>query len=140
MQNIVRAIRDCDSSIKVAATGYADALRVGSVNPMLVPEIASKAEADVAMIDTAVKDGRSLFTFLNVSQLGRFVDAAHDQGLLAALAGCLKKEDLPKIYDLGADVVGLRGAACVGGDRVNGRISREKVRVLVETVRRLEKH
>ena len=138
-RSVTRAVRDFDSSIKVVITGYADASRVGSVNPMLIPDITHKAQADIAMIDTAVKDGKNLFTFLTINQLRSFVDAAHDHGLKAALAGSLKKEDLPAVYALGADVVGLRGAACTHGDRVDGRITRETVRELVEVVRRIEK-
>jgi uncharacterized protein (UPF0264 family) len=139
MQNVTKAVKDCNPSIKVVATGYADAKRIGSVNPMLIPDITHKAEADIAMIDTAVKDGKNLFTFLTINQLRSFADAAHDYGLKAALAGSLKKEDLPAVYALGADVVGLRGAACTHGDRVDGRITRETVRELVEVVRRIEK-
>jgi uncharacterized protein (UPF0264 family) len=138
-RSVTRAVRDFDSSIKVVITGYADASRVGSVNPMLIADITHKAQADIAMIDTAVKDGKNLFTFLTINQLRSFVDAAHDHGLKAALAGSLKKEDLPAVYALGADVVGLRGAACTHGDRVDGRITRETVRELVEVVRRIEK-
>jgi uncharacterized protein (UPF0264 family) len=139
MQNVTKAIKDCNFSIKVVATGYADAERIGAVNPLFVPDIARKAEADIAMVDTAVKDGKPLFAFLTSDQLRSFVNAAHDYGLKAALAGSLRKEDLPAVYALGADVVGLRGAACTQGDRVGGRITRENVRVLVEAVRRLEK-
>lgn len=139
MQNVTRAVRDWNSSVKVVATGYADAERIGSVNPMLIPDIAHRAQAGVAMIDTGIKDGKNLFTFLKINQLRSFVDAAHDHGLKAALAGSLKKEDLPAVYALGADVVGLRGAACTKGDRINGRITRETVSELVGVVRRLEK-
>jgi uncharacterized protein (UPF0264 family) len=139
MQNVKRAVRDCNSSIKVVATGYADSERIGSLNPMLIPDIAHRAEVAIAMIDTAVKDGKNLFTFLPIDQLRRFVNAAHDYGLKAALAGSLKKEDLPAVYALGADMVGLRGAACTHGDRVDGRITRETVRELVEVVRRIDK-
>jgi uncharacterized protein (UPF0264 family) len=138
MQNVARAVKDCDSSIKVVTTGYADAKRIGSVNPLLIPAIAHKANADIAMIDTAVKDGKNLFAFLTRNQLESFVNAAHDLGLKAALAGSLKKEDLPAIYALGADIAGVRGAACTHGNRVEGRITRETVRELVEIVRRAE--
>jgi uncharacterized protein (UPF0264 family) len=109
------------------------------VNPLLVPDIGREAKADVAMIDTAVKDGKNLFAFLTTDQLIRFVNAAHAYGLKAALAGSLRKEDLPAVYALGADIVGLRGAACTNGDRVNGRITRKTVRALVETMKRIEK-
>jgi uncharacterized protein (UPF0264 family) len=139
MQNVVKAAKECNPSIKVVATGYADAERVGAINPLLVPEIAHKAQADIAMLDTAIKDGKNLFTFLTMPQLRSFVDAAHNYGLKVALAGSLKKEDLPAVYALDADVAGLRGAACTLSDRVNGRITREKVRELIELVKRAEK-
>ena len=139
MQNVVKAAKDFNPSIKVVASGYADAVRISTVDPSLVPEIAHEAKADIAMIDTAVKDGKSLFNFLTQPQLRRFVDSAHGYGLKAALAGSLQKEDLPMVHSLGADIAGLRGAACTLSDRVNGRITREKVRKLVEVVKCVEK-
>jgi uncharacterized protein (UPF0264 family) len=138
MQNIVRASRSYDPSVKVVATGYADAERVGALNPLFVPEIVRKAEADVAMIDTAMKDGESLFSFLSAGQLKEFVREAHDNGSIVGLAGSLKKEDLSKLYSVGVDIVGLRGAVCPLGDRVKGRIEKQKVVELVEIKKRLE--
>jgi uncharacterized protein (UPF0264 family) len=138
MQGVTKAAKDFNPSIKVVASGYADAARTTTVDPLLVPEIAYKAQADIAMLDTAVKDGKSLFTFLAQPQLQRFVDAAHDYGLKAALAGSLQKEDLTVVHALGADVAGLRGAACTFSDRVNGTITREKVRELVEVVKHVK--
>ena len=138
MKCVTKAVTDYNSSIKVVVTGYADAERICSVNPLLVPQVALEADADVAMIDTAIKDGKNLFTFLSTEQLRSFVNAAHNQGLKAALAGSLRKEDLHLIYALGADVVGLRGAACTHKDRIEGRVTRESVKTLAETVKRIE--
>ncbi len=139
MKCITKAVKDFKPSIKVVVSGYADAARTITINPLLVPKVAVDAQADICMIDTAIKDGKSLFTFLTKSQLQSFVNEAHNKGLKAALAGSLQKEDLPEVYALGADVAGLRGAACTPGDRVNGQITREKVRELVEVIRRAEK-
>lgn len=139
MRNVTKAAKEYNPSIKVVASGYADAGRISTVDPLLVPKIAHEAQADIAMIDTAIKDGKSLFTFLTKPQLRHFVEATHNYGLKAALAGSLKKEDLPLVHALGADVVGLRGAACTLSDRVNGEITREKVRELVEVLKRAEK-
>lgn len=139
MQNVTKAAKDYNSSIKVVTSGYADADRISTVDPLLVPKIAHEAKADIAMIDTAIKDGKNLFSFLTKPQLQRFVEEAHNYGLKAALAGSLQKVDLPVVYALGADVVGLRGAACTFSDRVNGRITREKVQELVAVVKRAEK-
>jgi uncharacterized protein (UPF0264 family) len=139
MRNVTKAAKEYNPSIKVVVSGYADAARVSTVDPLLVPKIAREAQADIAMLDTAIKDGKNLFTFLTKPQLQRFVDAAHSYGLKAALAGSLQREDLPAVYALGADVAGLRGAACTLSDRVNGQITREKVHELVEIVKHAEK-
>jgi uncharacterized protein (UPF0264 family) len=139
MRNVTKAAKEYNPAIKVVASGYADASRVSTVDPLLVPEIAYEAKADIAMLDTAIKDGKSLFTFLTKSQLRSFVDAAHSYGLKVALAGSLQKEDLPEVYALGADVAGVRAAACTLSDRVNGQITKEKVQELAEIVKRAEK-
>ena len=139
MQNVVKAAKDFNSSVKVVVSGYADAERISTVYPLHVPKIAYAVQGDIAMIDTAIKDGKNLFDFLTKSQLQRFVDEAHSYGLKAALAGSLRKEDMPIICALDADVVGVRGAVCTLSDRVNGQITREKVRELVEVVRQTEK-
>ena len=138
LQNVNKAAKECNPKIKVVAAGYADAERIGALDPLLIPEIASKAQVDLAMIDTAVKDGKNIFNFLTVKQLENFVDGAHKLGLEAALAGSLRKQDLPMVYCLGADVAGLRGAACTDSDRDNGQITRKLVQELVETVKQAE--
>jgi (5-formylfuran-3-yl)methyl phosphate synthase len=139
MESIIKAAKEYEPSIKVVLSGYADSARISTVDPLLVPRIVCEAQADIAMLDTAIKDGKSLFTFLTKAQLKSFVNEAHSYGLKAALAGSLQKEELPMVYELGADVVGLRGAACTLSDRVNGQITREKVHALVEVVRNAEK-
>jgi hypothetical protein len=138
LQKVNRAAKECNPKIKVVAASYADAERVGALNPLLIPEIASKAEVEVAMLDTAVKDDKNLFNFLTSRQLADFVNSSHKFGLEAALAGSLKKRDLPVIYGLGADIAGSRGAACTNNDRVKGQITEKQVRELVETLEQAE--
>jgi uncharacterized protein (UPF0264 family) len=50
----------------------------------------------------------------------------------------VKEEQLPILAKLGCDVVGVRGAACVGGDRDLGSIKRDRVARLREIVANLE--
>src|SRR5438132_1455808 len=59
---------------------------------------------------------------------GRPLGAAHGAGLFACLAGSLRGADFATACALGADVVGVRGAACVGGR--TGRVSRARVTAL----------
>jgi uncharacterized protein (UPF0264 family) len=138
LHNVNRAAKEYNPKIKVVATGYADAERIGAIDPLLVPEIAYRALIDVAMIDTAVKDGKNLFTFLTNKQLEKFVNSSHKFGLEAALAGSLKKQDMKAVYGLGADIAGSRGAACTNNDRIKGQITEKQVRDLVKTLKQAE--
>src|SRR5256886_12785688 len=56
-----------------------------------------------------------LFAVESPAGVAAWVAAAHAAGLFAALAGGLCGPDLARARSLGADVVGVRGAACVGG-------------------------
>ncbi|MGO8807214.1 MAG: (5-formylfuran-3-yl)methyl phosphate synthase [Candidatus Bathyarchaeia archaeon] len=138
LQNVKRAAKGCNPTIKVAAAGYADAQRIDALDPLLIPQIAFKAQVDVAMLDTGVKDGKNLFNYLSETQIKKFVDDSHHFGLEAALAGSLQKEDLPVIYQLGADIAGLRGAACTKGDRVKGKMKKALVQELAKVIKRAE--
>lgn len=134
LQQVCRAAKEYNPQVKVAAAGYADAQKIGSLNPLLIPDVVHKAEADIAMLDTAVKDGTSLFNNLSTKQLQLFVNSAHELDLQVALAGSLRRQDLPVIYALGADIAGLRGAACTGSDRNRGHITRGLVTELCEVL------
>ena len=60
--------------------------------------------------------------------LDAWVSEARDAGLIVALAGQLTADDLPFARDAGAEIAGVRGAACDGGR--TGRVSADKVRML----------
>ena len=139
LEQAKKAVKDFNPLIKIVATGYADAKKVGTLDPSLIPEIAYQSKIDIAMLDTATKDGTNLFSHQNDKQLKTFVDSSHSYGLQVALAGALRKQDLRSVYALGADIVGLRGAACTSSDRNNGYIARTLVAELKEEVKQLQK-
>ncbi|MFE1025760.1 (5-formylfuran-3-yl)methyl phosphate synthase [Streptomyces sp. NPDC058818] len=122
MRGVVRAVKDYRADAFVVASGYADAHRIGCVNPLALPDIARRSGCDAAMLDTAVKDGTRLFDHLPPDVCAQFVRRAHDAGLLAALAGSVKVGDLGELTRIETDIVGVRGAVCEGGDRDAGRI------------------
>lgn len=122
MQGVVRAVKDHRPDAFVVASGYADAHRIGSVNPLALPDIAHRAGCDAAMLDTAIKDGTRLFDHVSPDACAEFVRRAHAADLLAALAGSVKAADLGTLTRIGTDIVGVRGAVCEGGDRTAGRI------------------
>ena len=117
--------------VAVIAAGYADAGRAGTLDPHLLPAVAHAAGVAGCLLDTAIKDGRRLFDFLAPETLRGLAEEAHAAGLLFALAGALRAEDLPLVRDLGADVAGVRSAACREGRRA-GPLDAAQVRRLRE--------
>ncbi len=132
MRAVSRTISDFDAGRKMVAAGYADYSRINSVSLMEIPEIGADVDADVVMVDTGIKDGKSSFDFLGEEGLFAFVDAARDQGLECALAGALKFENVEALRRLAPDIVGVRGVVC-GGDRmstIKGELVREFKRAI----------
>lgn len=119
------ALRMANGTVGLVACAYADAALVGSLDPLELPEAAAPF-AEGCLIDTAIKDGRTLFQCLPEETITRFIQQCHDRGLFCALAGSLQQTDLSRALALGADVVGVRTAACEGGRR-SGSISTKLV-------------
>ena len=117
---VLRAARDAvDGDAAVVAVGYADAARVPRrpLPASLVVTVARRAGVSGCLIDTAIKDGRGLLSWLGADALAELVAEAHGAGLELALAGELRAEDLPAVRATGADIAGVRSAACREGRR-----------------------
>lgn len=99
----------------VIAVAYAD--RVASDTPTagMVARMAAAAGADGVLLDTWDKDGGDLFQHLAEPGLRTWIEQVRAAGLLVALAGSLSIKGVRAVAELPADIVGVRGAACVGG-------------------------
>lgn len=128
VEHVVRSVKDYDPSKKVVISGYADYKRINSIPLRELPPICADYGADVVMMDTGIKDGRSTFEFMTNEELSQFVESAHDLGLISAIAGNIKFEDIEAINQIGPDVIGIRGCVC-GGDR-NSTIQQKLVEEL----------
>src|SRR5207244_12372343 len=89
--------------------------------------VAAHTGAAGVLLDTATKRV-PLFAVESPAAVAAWVAAAHAAGLFAALAGGLSGPDLARARSPGADIVGVRGAACGGGR--TGRVSRARVAAL----------
>jgi uncharacterized protein (UPF0264 family) len=131
---LLRAVRDGVAGVPgtvVVAAAYADARRIAHapLAPELLPHVARAAGIGVCLLDTAVKDGRGLLEWLSADELTSLVAAAHATGLQVGLAGALRAEDLPVVRAAGADIAGVRSAACSNGQR-SGPLDAARVRAL----------
>lgn len=133
MAAVVRACKDYNPRIVVVTAGYADYRRFDGLAPGQLVEIAHRAGADMVMMDTYIKDGRTLLDALSEQEIRTFVTDAHKRGLKVALAGSVRAEHMPFLASTGVDVVGVRGAVCSSNDRSTS-INPAKVREFLAAV------
>ena len=125
----VRLKADPTEATGVIAVAYADHAP-GRVTPWRLIDIACSAGANGILLDTADKLGPGLLSLFPPETLQSWIHEASSAGLLVAIAGRLSEDDVMRLRDSSADIVGVRGAACVGGR--TGRISADNVRRLKE--------
>ncbi|HDN73906.1 (5-formylfuran-3-yl)methyl phosphate synthase [Archaeoglobales archaeon] len=133
MRAVVKAVKNFNSKIKIVAAGYGDYYRINSVSPLDLPKVASEVGADIVMVDTAIKDGTNLFDHLKVDKISKFVEIAHDNSLMCALAGNIGWNHIDILKKLKPDIIGVRTMVCENGR--NTKIKRELVRKLMTAVR-----
>ena len=128
LARVVHAARKSRPGTRVVAVAYADAARAGALPALDVPAIARNAGAHGVLLDTFAKDGQTSLYALGERDTGAFLYTARAYGLLAGLAGSLGLDDVARAAALGADLMGVRGAACEGGRL--GRVTADRVRGL----------
>ncbi|MFZ5622882.1 MAG: (5-formylfuran-3-yl)methyl phosphate synthase [Gemmatimonadota bacterium] len=121
-----RAVERSGGPVVLAA--YAEGEAIGCMPVAAWPEIAARAGARGVLVDTADKRGPGLFGWLRPGEVTALIEEAHGFGLFVALAGRLSPIDAARVAELGADIVGVRGAACEGGRL--GVVSEARVREL----------
>ena len=118
---------------RVIAVAYADADRVAAPDPWDLCEAARRGGAAGVLLDTACKNGGTVVDLMPPGELGDWVALAHLHELTAGVAGNLRLDDLEVVAATGADIVGVRGAACDGGR--TGTVSAQRVAALVAALR-----
>jgi (5-formylfuran-3-yl)methyl phosphate synthase len=121
---LAAAVRGAPS--KVVAVTYAD--RQGELSLTDLLDVGSAVGAVGILIDTCEKSGPGLRHLIDRATLSAWISAASGAGLTVAAAGKLTIDDLDWVRDCGADIAGVRGAACEGGR--TGRVTAERVRLL----------
>lgn len=128
---LASALASTGTSMVLAA--YADG-GTGRLDRQAVLEIAAGTGAAGVLLDTADKRaGRGLFSVADPEEVADWVTTAHLAGLFAAVAGSIGPAEITLAQDVGADIAGVRGAACEGGR--TGHVSAGRVRALVLQMR-----
>lgn len=138
MTGIAQAIRSVNQSLTVVASGYADYRKFGGLDLHSLVRAAADTKCNVVMVDTAIKDGSTLFDVLSMDEICEFVAEGQAAGMEVALAGSVKFEHAERVFQSKADIIGVRGAVCEGKDRSTS-ISAKKTREFCDLFRSLEK-
>ena len=133
IEAVVKAVKDEFPDKYVVIAGYSDYQRMNSISPFDIAPLAAAGGADLAMIDTGIKDGMSTFAFMDEETLRRFTEKNRELGLGTALAGSLKFEDIDVLKRINPDVIGVRGMVC-GGDR-NATIREDLIQTALARIR-----
>ena len=128
MTAIQRAVRLANPRARAVAAGFADWRRFDGLSCADLVRAAVAAEVDVCLIDTAVKDGSTLFDSLAVDELAEFIGRCREAGILCAMAGSIREEHLDELARLAPDLIGVRGAIC--SDRRDRRSTLDPERTL----------
>ena len=117
----IRPVAPC----QLVAVAYADWQAAGAPSPAVVVAAAVAEGVAGVLLDTARKSSGRLTEIVPPGAVAAFTAAASSAGLFVALAGSLTEGDLAAVLEAGAEVIGVRGAACDGGR--NDRVSVGKV-------------
>ena len=131
MEAIRRAVRMVSADAKVVASGYADYRRFNGLSTWDLVRAAKAAQCDVVMVDTAIKDGKTLFDVLTLDEINDFVGMAKEAKMQVALAGSIKAEHAEELLKIQPDIIGVRWAVCGGTDRYS-KISVEKTKAFLK--------
>ncbi len=133
LREAVRRAAALPGKPRVIAVAYADAARVHSLPPDAFQFFVPEAGADGVLVDTCLKDGRTLFQFLEPAALAALASALASHELPLAVGGGLGLGDVRAASEAGAAIFGVRSAACRGGR--NGIVDDGLVQELARAVR-----
>jgi (5-formylfuran-3-yl)methyl phosphate synthase len=127
--NLLKTARTAAGEVfpaRIVAVAYADATLAGSAAPPAICQAAADAGVAGILFDTYSKNGGDLLSWISLDELAELLARARAGGLATAVAGKLHVGHLEALHRAGPDVVGFRGALCIGGRE--GRLSRGRVR------------
>lgn len=112
---VLKSVKGFDGHKKLVAAAYADYYRISSISPLVLPRVGENAGVDGVMIDTAIKDGKTLFDHMSLEELQEFVEQSRKRGCFCALAGGIKSEHIAALKELDPDILGVRTVVCKSG-------------------------
>lgn len=117
-------VRDACSQTLAPTTGwvavaYADWQLADAPAPQAIIAEALQTGCRGVLFDTYTKSSRRLLDWISVAELQEAAERVQAAGLFLALAGSLRREDLPRLRSVSADIIAVRGAVCTANRRID---------------------
>ncbi|WP_233215065.1 (5-formylfuran-3-yl)methyl phosphate synthase [Rhodopirellula bahusiensis] len=115
-------------SVELVPVAYADHVASGTICPEQVLELVIKSGQRRMLVDTFIKDGRTLIDHFAIEQMRSLVSMAHCHGVWLAMAGSIRLREMQSLVTTGVrpDCWGVRGDVCDHRDR-SGRLDPERI-------------
>ena len=111
------------------AVCYADENHANSPPFEEIMQAAIETSCQVFLIDTFLKDSRSLLDYFDLDLIADVISRIQSAGMLAALAGRLQFEQIRQLLPFNPDIIAVRSAVCTQGHREGG-LNRTAIREL----------
>lgn len=118
-EDLLDCRRAITAKIEVVAVAYADFKKAKSINPVEVAKFAKRYRFKAFLLDTFLKDGKTLLNHLKLDEIKEIVSTLKANKVQVALGGGLTLEVAKKLMPLEPDWFAVRGAVCAGGKRGN---------------------
>jgi len=111
------------------AVAYVDSDLARSPSVSKVIRAAGETDCRGVLFDTFEKSDKRFSDWVNEDQLLEDLEHIHESGMFCAVAGRLKREDVEKLAKHPVDIIAVRSAACIDGERT-GIISKGRIQEL----------
>lgn len=99
------------------SVAYADFERAESPLIGEVLEHAVETSSPVFLLDTFLKDARTLFDWISINELQQIANTCATNDVQLAIAGRIGTEEFPQLKDIDFDILAVRSAVCELGQR-----------------------
>jgi uncharacterized protein (UPF0264 family) len=127
-----KAIACWPTHVRPVAVIYADWRRANAPPPDAILAEAIAIGCPAVLLDTWSKTTGALFDLWSVKDVARLCAQVRKAGIAAVLAGSLDNTGVETAVKCGANLVAVRGAACVGGR--TGTVCVDRVRAISDSV------
>ncbi|MGL4424422.1 MAG: (5-formylfuran-3-yl)methyl phosphate synthase, partial [Gemmataceae bacterium] len=116
-EDLLDTRRQVPARTEVVLVSYVDHKKAKTVAPAEVVKFAKRYRYKAVLFDTYLKDAKTLLNHTDVAELAEWIEPLKSAGILVALGGSLKFEQIKSLRPLAPDYFAVRGAVCLGGAR-----------------------